>query len=209
MVSEFYKSADKTKCEKVAYDYFVTSLLDKNLSEASDSVSPMDMELKSPSDFVPSMMYTMMYVNPTKSSMGRNNFYDVAPLILCTSCNSKNVTGINFNFIPSPVRAIFLDFIMSVGKEYYEDESDNEFRINDKLAFVLSSPAPLSKIISFFKEKFGFDLSPCIRIYDRNFILKSRMIEIDMWKYVPFLVFKDAVRGINLADIQQSVLKNK
>ena len=209
MISEFYKSADKTKCERVAYDYFVTSLLDKNLSGTSDSVSPMDMESKSPSDFVPSMMYTMMYVNPTKSSIGRNNFYDVAPLILCTSCDGKNVTGINFNFIPSPVRAIFLDFIMSVGEDYYEDESDNEFRINDKLAFALSSPATLNKIVSLFKEKFGFDLSPCIRTYDRNFILKSRMIEIDMWKYVPFLVFKDAVRGINLADIQQSVLKNK
>ena len=207
MVTEFYKSADKTKCERVAYDYFVTSLLDKNLSGASDSVSPMDMESKSPSDFVPSMMYTMMYVNPTKSSIDRNNFYDVAPLILCTSCDGKNVTGINFNFIPSPVRAIFLDFIMSVGEDYYEDESDNEFRINDKLAFALSSPATFNKIVSLFKEKFGFDLSPCIRTYDRNFILKSRMIEIDMWKYVPFLVFKDAVRGINLADIQQSVLK--
>lgn len=209
MISDFYTSADKAKSEKIAFDYFVTSLLDKNLSGASDSIIPMDMESKSPSDFVPSMIYSMMYINPTKTSIGKNNFYDVAPLILCTSCDASSVVGINFNFIPSQVRAIFLDFLMLIGKEYYSDVSDDKFRINDKLAFALSNPDSLKKIVSLFKEKFGFDVSSCIRIYDRKNILKSRMVEIDMWQYIPFLSFKDAVRGINLAELQKSILTNK
>jgi hypothetical protein len=46
-------------------------------------------------------------------------------------------------------------------------------------------------------------------MYDKSKIRNPRMIEFDVWKYIPCLVFKDAIRGANLVDIQREIIANK
>ena len=64
----------------------------------------------------------------------------------------------------------------------------------------------VSAFLSFMKAKTGVDLSKCVRTYNRSNIVNVRLIEYDEWGYIPYLSFKDSVRGANLANIQRDVI---
>ena len=208
---DLYKEGG-SKYEKLSFEYLVNDLLRDNLSgnDKQREVTGLNMEQDSPTNFVPSMFYIFAYFNGEKNIMGDESFYDMVPLILCTSVDQKTITGINFNFVPNDVRAAFMDIITDSYSQFYDhDMFDDGFRVNEKFGGKLIDQKNLTVILTLLKEKLGVDLNKCIRTYNRKRILKSRMIEMDMWKYIPFLSFKDAVRGINLAKVQLSLIQQK
>lgn len=208
---DLYKEGG-SKYEKLSFEYLVNDLLRDNLSgnDKEREVTGLNMEQDSPTNFVPSMFYIFAYFNGEKNIMGDESFYDMVPMILCTSVDQKTITGINFNFVPNDVRAAFMDIITDSYSQFYDhDMFDDGFRVNEKFGGKLIDQKNLTVILTLLKEKLGVDLNKCIRTYNRKRILKSRMIEMDMWKYIPFLSFKDAVRGINLAKVQLSLIQQK
>ena len=210
-IVDFYKQNNGRKYEQYAFDYLVNDLLKDNLTgdNKQREVTGLNMEQDAVTNFVPSMFYIFLYFNGEKNSIGNTQFYDMAPMIFCTGMDSQSVTGINFNFVPNNTRAEFLDIIIKSYSQFYgHDMFDDGFRVNEKFAGKLIDQKSFSNLLSLLKSKIGIDLNVCLRKYDRRKILKSRMIEMDMWKYIPFLSFKDSVRGINLAKVQMDVVKN-
>lgn len=207
---EDYTKNKGGKYEEISFNYLINDLLRDNLfgNDKQREISGLNMESDSPTNFVPSMFYVFAYFNADKSSMGDVEFYDMVPLIFCTSFDAKTVTGINFNYVPNDVRAAFLDIITESYPSFYGKEMyDDGFKVNEKLGGRLVDRKTLSFILNLMKERLGVDLNLCIRTYSRKNILKSRMIEMDMWKYIPYLSFKDAVRGVNLAKVQLGLVK--
>ena len=208
---EFYKKNNNGKYEKMAFQYLVTDLLKDNLTgdDKKREITGLDIESRLYSNFVPSEFYIFLYFNGETNTVDGEKFYDNAPVILCTGADQSSVTGINFNYVPNDVRAAFLDIISGSYESFYENLSDDGLMVNGELGAKLANKDNLSSVLSLLKEKLGVDLRQCIRTYNRKKILKSRMIEKDMWQYIPFLSFRDAVRGVNLAKVQLSLLQNR
>lgn len=205
-----YKSADRSKMESDAFQYLVSDLMQDNTIgyKKTREISALNMEQMSSTAFVPSMFYMFMYVSKKMESVKGFNFYDAVPLILCTSFDVDTITGFNFNYIPNNVRASVLDIITKSYSEFYDEamQGDGNFRINNQFGMMLTNPQTCSQFSSFVRSKTGVDMNKTLRTYIRRNIIKTRMIEYDMWKYIPYLVFKDAVHGANLADVQISTI---
>lgn len=203
---ENYIKNRSAEAQQNAFQYIVNDLLrdNKTGNDKLQTLTGVDMERKAPVQFVPSMFYVFIYVNGKEKS-GNVEFYDAVPVILCTAHDEKSVTGINFNFMPNNIRAAFIDILTGNFQDYYDNEQySDEFRVNEGLGFVLTNPASLSKLMELCKVLLKFDVSKCIRKYNKNQIFRTRVIENDMLESIINLSFKDAVRGINLAKIQMS-----
>jgi len=202
--SELYR-LHKKDYEKMSEDFLVKDTLTspKYGKEKLREVSGMDMEDASQTDFVPAMFYTFLYKSPTMFTNKNAPFLDVAPLILCTNISETRVQGFNMNFLPNDVRARLLDVIVESNPEFYEDETSDDFRTNEKLAMTFMDQNGMQGFLDMMKRtSVKFDLGHALRTYRRDFISNVRLIEMDMWKYIPFLNFKDSVRGLNLAKLQ-------
>lgn len=209
-LDDYNRNKHKASQSQLAFNYIITDLLQKNLT-GDDKIRTLtgnNMENSSPSQFVPSMIYAMLYISPKEESKLNNKaFYDRVPIFLCLSCDFNFVTGLNFNFMPNDVRAKVLDLIS--GDNVVSDNIDagtDQFRINEKLGKSLMA-GNVTTIINILREQTGVDVSMCVRKYARRNVIKSRLIEYDMWEYIPYLNFKDAVRGINLAVVQTEITK--
>ena len=207
--SDLYSKNKNKKTEKVAFDVLISDLLveDKFGNDKIREIGGKNMEQKLPTNFVPSMFYIFMYFKNEKEKVFGDEFYDMCPLILCTGVNLQTVQGINFNFLPNNVRAAVLDILTGDFKDFYEnveDDSEDKLEINDGLGTVLTQD--INGVLKYIQMKTNLDISSCIRTYSRKNMLKVRMIEYDQWKYIPFLSFKDAVRGINLAKLQSDFI---
>ena len=209
---ETYMKSNKSQMEKEAFDFLVTDLLSKNLrgNDKQRTLTAHNMEDMLKNQFVPSMFYLIMYAKSDRQeSIGNNEFYDVCPLIFCTGSNGKYITGINFNFIPNDIRARVMDIVTDSQQKFYdkiETMNVTDVRVNTPLGSLLISENGASAFISFIKAKIGVDLSNCLRTYNISNIANVRLIEYDEWKYIPYLSFKDSVRGANLANIQRDVI---
>lgn len=204
--SQLYKTGDKKGYESQAIEFLVGDLLDRKLKGPTKSkqLSAMDMESSAPDIFIPSMFYTFMYTSPTIETAGKFKFKDRIPLILCTSNDGKYVTGLNFNMIPSNIRATILDMIVESNKSFYENKiySTDSFIINNTFANSLIDENSRTEIFNIFNRKTGIKVSNSFRVYDMAYIMNPRMIEYDTWKYIPFLNFRDAIRGVELGKLQ-------
>ena len=209
---ETYIKSNKVQMEKEAFDFLVTDLLAKNLrgNDKQRTLTAHNMEDMLKNQFVPSMFYLIMYAKIDKpETIGNNDFYDVCPLIFGTGVNDKFITGINFNFIPNDIRARVMDLITESQQKFYDEmETTNikDVRVNTPLGSLLISKDGVSSFLSFIKAKTGVDLSKCTRTYNRSNIVNVRLIEYDEWGYIPYLSFKESVRGANLANIQRDVI---
>lgn len=197
-----YESGRYSGKDKEAYTLIVKDLLQNNSvgKYKQKSLTGYDMESSAMTRFVPSMFYVFMYNNPEKDDP---SFYDRVPLILCTGFTNTTVTGINFNYLPNDIRALFIDTILEAYSDFYTEEnlSGDIFKINEKFATGLLGGG-LSTIVKIFKNVAGVDIGNAVRTYKLQHVIKSRMLEYDMWEAIPNLSFKDAVRGINLAQAQ-------
>ena len=208
-----YKSGDRKAMENLAFQYLVTDLIQKSDTgyKKTRELSALNMEQMSPTQYVPSMFYIFMYASENTEKLGNVEFYDAVPMILCTSCDFNYVTGINFNYIPNNVRASILDIITGAYNEFYNSalEGDGNFKINNNFGTILTQPKMYRDFIHMVESNTGVDISKCSRNYLRKNIIKSRMIEYDMWKYIPYVSFTDAVRGANLASVQLAAIQQK
>ena len=210
---EYYRTANRRQLEQEAMEYLVTDTLQKRLTgpNKSKQFTAMDMESYAPAVFIPSMFYTFMYDSPIDELSGGLQFKDRVPLILCMTYEGGYITGLNFNLIPCDARPLILDLIVSSNKDFYKNDiieaiPNHNFAVNTVFANSLINPAARKEILSIFDRETGLKISNCFRTYKEQFVINPRLIEYDMWKYIPFLTFKDAVRGVPLAALQQALV---
>lgn len=197
---------------KVLVDYTLGS--PRYGADKAVELTAMDFEKDFISDFVPSMIYTFMYDKGDENIIGKAVFFDRVPLLLCCTNKDGYITGINFNFIPNDIRALFLDEIYKAYKDFYENAladaaESGTSTFNSELASFLIDDSTRKAFFNLMDAKLGYPISTAYRKYDKSKIKNPRMIEFDVWKYIPSLVFKDAVRGANLVDIQREIIANK
>ena len=194
-------NSDRGQMEKEAFDFLITDLLSRNLRgvDKQRTLTAHNMEDMLKNQLVPSMFYLLMYAKSDKPEViGKNEFYDVCPLILCLNANDKFVTGLNFNFIPNDVRARIMDLIVESNQKFYQEmeaSNINSIKTNNPLGSMLISDKGVSSFLLFVKSKTGLDVSKCVRTYDRKNIMNVRLIEYDEWHYIPYLSFKESIRG--------------
>ena len=209
---ESYMKSNKGQMEKEAFDFLITDLLARNLrgDDKQRTLTAHNMEELLKNQFVPSMFYLIMYAKSDKPEViGKNEFYDVCPLIMCLSANDKSITGLNFNFIPNDVRARIMDLIVESNPKFYQEMETtnvNSIKANNPLGSILISDKGVAAFLLFIKSKTGIDVSQCVRTYNRSNIVNVRLIEYDEWSYIPYLSFKDSIRGANLANVQKDVI---
>lgn len=209
---ETYMKSNKDQMEKEAFDFLITDLLSRDLrgTDKQRTLTAHNMEDMLKDQLVPSMFYLLMYAKSDKPEViGKNEFYDVCPLIMCLNVNDKFVTGLNFNFLPNDVRARILDLIVESNQKFYQEietSNINSIKVNDTLGSILISDKGVSSFLLFVKSKTGLDVSKCVRTYDRKNIMNVRLIEYDEWHYIPYLSFKDSIRGSSLANVQRDVI---
>lgn len=216
MFKELFKKSFNDSTAKQAYEYLVTNTLDKDLKSPDKlvEITAMDFESTYNKDMLPSMIYTFKYKADNNNTIGKVKFSDVIPLILCFTNENGYVTGINFNYIPNSTRADLLDIIYTAYKDFYEDKLSDALKkgtpiINKELASFLIKEETRNKFLDLLSKKLSFDVSKTYRKYDKSKIKHARLIEFDMWKYIPFLTFKDAIRGASLSDLQKQIISNK
>lgn len=204
-----YESGKYAGKDKEAYNLIIKELLQNNSKGKlkQQTLTAYDMESSAMIQFVPSMFYVFMYNNPEREDP---SFYDRVPMILCTGFSGGTVTGINFNYLPNNIRALFIDTILEAYSDFYSEDnlSSGTFKVNEKFASGLLGGG-LSSIVKIFKTIAGVDIGSAVRVYKTKHIIKSRMLEYDMWEAIPNLSFKDAVRGINLAQAQMDTITPK
>jgi hypothetical protein len=209
---ETYLNSDRDQMEKEAFNFLITDLLSRNLRGADKqrTLTAHNMEDMLKNQLVPSMFYLLMYAKSDKPEViGKNEFYDVCPLIMCLNVNDKFVTGLNFNFLPNDVRARILDLIVESNQKFYQEietSNINSIKVNNPLGSILISDKGVSSFLLFVKSKTGLDVSKCVRTYDRKNIMNVRLIEYDEWHYIPYLSFKDSIRGSSLANVQRDII---
>lgn len=196
--------------ERLAFDYLIGDLLikDRRGSEKARELTALDMESKAPIDFVPGMIYTFLYITGDRmEDMNGKKFKDNVPVILCFAGNSNSVSGLNFNLIPNDARASILDIVVKLTKTPMFKDS-GEFQVNETIAKLFSLQSGVTSFLKYVSQETGLNVSGAVRKYNVPNIKKLRMIEYDMWKYIPFLNFKDAIRGAGLADLQADMIKD-
>lgn len=195
--------------ESLAFDYLVGDLLIKDIrgEDKSRELTALNMEKNMPTDFTPAMFYTFLYLSNNSENINGKKFKDNVPLIYVFTSDANNVMGLNFNLIPNDVRAAILDIIVELTKNPMYDDTGN-FKFNKTLSNLFILKDGITSFLKYVKQKTGLDVSNAVRIYSIKYIKKSRLIEYDMWKYIPFLNFKDAVRGVGLADLQSDIIKS-
>ena len=212
--TKLYRSrlSDINQIGKESFDFLITDLMYKDVQgkQKQRELTAHNLEKIVDGQFIPSMFYIFMYAKNNKpDKFGKLEFYDVCPVLFCTSVSETTISGINFNFVPNALRAVLFDIIEDTNIEFYRtvlDTNINTLTLNNNLGMALSTPKGLSDFITFIKSKTNIDLTPCVRTYLRKSILKSRMIEYDEWYRIMFLSFQDSVRGIKLSEIQQSLI---
>jgi hypothetical protein len=213
MFTEIYKDSHLQAMSAQATKSLVQMLLVDNARGAnkSNELTGMNMESTFNYTLLPSMIYTFLYNSPDSEHINETNFKDHIPVILCTSFDGKYVTGINFNLIPNDIRANLLDIIYNAFKNFYTNDVEkavakNKATINEKFANLLVNEKTRADFLKILNDKLGINVSNAYRVYDVKYIKNVRLIEYDNWKYVPFLSFKDSVRGAGLATLQRKMV---
>lgn len=207
MFVELYKTASKSKYAEIAFNCLVKDKLEAVFSHANTSreLSAMNMESElSGVSFIPSMFYTFSYESKMQDKMARQTFYDLVPVVLCMSNSGSLMSGLNFNFIPTDIRAVILDTIYNAYESFYTVSLDKGEMINDSFASVLMQDAGRG-FVGLLDSKLQAKISYAYRTYTISEIKNARLIEYDQWKYIPFLTFDDAVRGASLAKLQKDI----
>lgn len=211
MFQEIYDSYDKGVYGKLAMEYLVEDTLVKPVRGKSKQFTAMDMESKFSGVVYPSMIYTFMYDTDTKERTGSLDFIDYVPCMMCMTNDATSITGLNFNLLPINVRISVLDFIYNSYKGFYTKTLSDAVVsgtavLNEKLASFLVRDDTRNALLKYLDDMTGVKVSGAYRMYKKEHIKNIRLIEYDAWKYIPFLLFKDAVRGAGLASVQASIV---
>lgn len=217
-ILKFYKENASSANRKNATDYLLKDTLSSPLtgSKKIKELDGMDMESKSSGRIIPSMIYTFIY-DGNKDLQEQDNviFGDNMPIVLCCEIKQfervikgKNVKGmyligINLNFLTGEERAVVLDAICSNYSNFYDniykDVYNNKLAINKGLQNVVMG----NKFINSIKAMTGIDVSKCVRSYNISFAKNIRLIEYNLWKFIPLYDATRTVSGISLKNLQK------
>lgn len=222
-ILDFYKTNKSIPTEILkAEEYLLKDTLSKNLTRDKKikELDGMDMESKLLGKIMPSMIYTFIY--DTKQDMQLEDniiFGDKMPIVLCCDIKpmekmlngklvkSLQIIGINLNFLKNDDRAVFLDKIYSAFstfyKNIYKDVYKNEASINQQLSTILNNKNFVNLVYTLTKV----DISKCVRAYNVSFAKNIRLIEYNLWKYIPLYDAKRTVTNISIKGIQEIMSK--
>ena len=222
-ILDFYKTNKSIPTEILkAEEYLLKDTLSKNLTRDKKikELDGMDMESKLSGKIMPSMIYTFIY--DTKQDMQLEDniiFGDKMPIVLCCDIKpmekmlngklvkSLQIIGINLNFLKNDDRAVFLDKIYSAFstfyKNTYKDVYKNEASINQQLSTILNNKNFVNLVYTLTKV----DISKCVRAYNVSFAKNIRLIEYNLWKYIPLYDAKRTVTNISIKGIQEIMSK--
>jgi hypothetical protein len=170
---------------------------------------------------IPGMIYTFYHLNDKIIDILTNlknnkefEYHDIAPILFCISSNilTKTIKGINMNLLPPDERLKFFECFYHKYQEFFKDvekfTQNNVNAINKKYLVLTLSGQGQSMITEFNKSQHAiFDYG--YRSYHLNNIRKLRMIEFVEWKFIPFLVPKEAFKKINLDTIYSTYYANR
>jgi Fe-S cluster biosynthesis and repair protein YggX len=160
-------------------------------------------------DVLPSLIYTFKYNSEHIDKQGKYEFRDYVPVIFCMYVDKDYVYGINFNLLPNDVRARLLDVICKSNPEFYSYGIYNEgLQLSNSLLSNLMNEDSRKKLLNVFDGLVGVKVSNAYRRYKKSAIENIRLIEYDVWDYIPSLVFTDSIRGANLAAVQKSIIES-
>lgn len=105
-------------------------------------------------NFAPGKLLMFFY-----NAKDKKNTYDRTPFILVLKINSVHTLGINFHWLPMPMRITLVKFILKLNK--------NNIKNNKPLQFDYSQLKPMLK-------KLGY--APCVRLYINSRISSSGVV---------------------------------
>ena len=201
---DFYEyNKGNANISAIATEYLLKDTLGKNLQGENKikDIDGMNMENNLNGHIIPGMIFTFQYKvsGNLHDDVERLNLGDKFPIILCCSVKlfEKNIKGklkrsiciqgINLNMLEREKRLKLLNNLHDGYLSFYENEIykktyENSIAINNDLGFKLQD-------FNFIKAISGannIDLNNCFRTYDISHCLNIRLIEYNLWKYIPF-----------------------
>jgi hypothetical protein len=222
-IFDYYKeNKAKASVIKEAEQYLLKDTLSTPLmgEKKIKELDGMDMESKLVGRIIPSMIYTFIYdTTKEKQVEGDIVFGDNFPIVLC--CNIKNttrvindkkvngivITGINLNFLPNEQRAVVLDSIYKTFLSFYENVYKDVFSNKESINKALSTFVADKNFVKNIQTISKIDVSKCVRSYDISFAKNIRLIEYNLWKYIPLYDAKRTVTGISIQNLQKIMSK--
>jgi len=218
-----YKTLSKIdNIKDIAYDTIFTKYIirdewgQKKLWEIDSTDQESLMLQKNGGYPLPGFIYIFQYDKKGAGEIipgGKKEFFDVVPLVFCTTVNSTKNTfeGINFNFLPSIERVKLLEAYFRAYNNFFkkleEKTQNNELTLNKRFIGFASSPIG-GKIIKLFSKAASGNFNYGYRKYDFNKIDNFRMVEYCEWNYIPFYEPKNAFKGANQKQIQSQYWKS-
>ena len=209
--------------ERLAYKTIVSDLLVTDTKGLKRAVSldywSDEEDFARYDSFIPGNFYIFAY-DGEEVKQGKVKYHDKVPVMLALSVGEEEKTkrryvyGLNFNLLPGITRAVILQEINDYDKEFFEVEIYKEHtkgrHVFSTKVLKMLQPDGGMKFIKYISEKYKVDKgSFAFRRYYISKILKYRMIDMWQWKYLPFLEYREGVRGAELKKIQRENMKAK
>jgi hypothetical protein len=198
----------------LAQKYLVKDLLDSNLKGENKifELDGIDIESSLNGKIIPSLIYTFIY--DYKKDKNLLSFGDKFPMVFCLNLimferqNSKsiNMRGINLNLMTQEEKVKFLDFIVSTNEKFYTEQiykDNNKVHINNIIYSSLSN----DNIIELLSNVVKFDISKYVRMYTISNCKNIRLIEYNLWKYIPFYKHTIEIKGLDKTILDNLILK--
>lgn len=186
--------------EDYAYKYIVEDIMFKTgkiyngLSNAPKQVAEERMPL------VPGNVYTFKYVAAADKSKPMDQApknYDTLPVVLCTEVHKDKIRGINFNLCSRTLKTGILNELQNVDPDYYygDAKSSGVLKGSPNVIKMFLSSDMTSKFIQLVSSKYKVSSQDLlVRSYKIDGIKYLKLIDLSLWKYIPFLRYKSTLR---------------
>ena len=203
--------------EKLAYKTIISDLLVNNVKGIKRAV---DLEYWSDEDsfasydsFIPGNFYVFLYESKEAVQQGNLKYHDRVPVMLTLGVGQeqktqkKYVYGLNFNLLPGATRAVILQEIHDIDSKFFDEEIYKSHTRGEHVfsKAVLRSLQPDGgvKFIKYLAERYNINKNSfAFRRYYLDKIKRYRMIDVWQWKFLPFLEYREGVRGAEIKKIQ-------
>ena len=186
----------------IATEYLLNDTLGKNLikKDKIKDIDGMDMESRLSGKIIPGMIFTFIYDHEKNRDIIEDlNMGDNFPIVLCCGLNKTKriidgrpytslcIDGINLNLLDKKSRLKLLDCIHNFNINFYEHDiynatKNNTIAINKNLASKFQN----SNFLKALSKATNINLLDCYRKYDITKCNNIRLIEYNLWKYIPF-----------------------
>lgn len=207
---------------KKAEEYLLKDTISNSLigNAKIKEIDGMDMESKLSGKIYPSMIYTFLYENEKDKQIENDiQFGDKLPIVFCCEIKRKikiidlkpqlflYLTGVNLNFLQNDIRAAFLNSLYDNYSEYYDNiykrVYENVASINKPLMSLLQN----NNFVKNINSTIGIDISKCVRSYNISMAKNIRLIEYNLWKYIPLYDARQTITNIPIKELQKIMLK--